>query len=99
MERLVGVTGRPSGEQFEIRHHDQRAVVTEVGGGLRRYEQAGRPLMAGYAEWEPAPASMGLPLVPWPNRIRDGRYTFGGRELELPTNEPERHNAIHGLGR
>jgi hypothetical protein len=26
----------PSGEQFEIAFDDQRAVVVEVGGGLRR---------------------------------------------------------------
>jgi galactose mutarotase-like enzyme len=93
------VTSLPSGEQFEIRHGDQRAVAVEVGGGLRWYERAGQPLMAGYAENEPAPAAMGLPLVPWPNRVRDGRYTFAGRELQLPLNEPERNNAIHGLAR
>jgi galactose mutarotase-like enzyme len=89
----------PSGEQFEIGHGDQRAVAVEIGGGLRWYERAGRPLVAGYAEDEPARFAMGLPLVPWPNRIRDGRYTFGGRQLQLPITEPERHNAIHGLGR
>jgi galactose mutarotase-like enzyme len=93
------VTGPPSGEQFEIRHGDQRAVAVEIGGGLRWYERAGRPLLAGYAEDEPARAAMGLPLVPWPNRLRDGRYTFGGRRLQAPITEPERHNAIHGLGR
>src|SRR5207247_2020900 len=80
----------PAGEQFEIRWGDQRAVAVELGGGLRWYEQAGRPLLAGYAEDEPARSSMGLPLVPWPNRIRDGRYTFAGRELQLPINESAR---------
>ena len=93
------MTGLPSGEQFEIRHGDQRAVAVEMGGGLRCYERAGRPLLAGYAEDEPPRSAMGLPLVPWPNRIRDGRYTFGGRELQLPITEPERGNAIHGLAR
>jgi aldose 1-epimerase len=89
----------PSGEQFEIRHGDQRAVAVAVGGGLRWYERAARPLIAGYPENEPARSAMGLPLVPWPNRIRDGRYTFGGRELQLPITEPERGNSIHGLAR
>src|SRR5439155_14890454 len=89
----------PSGRQFEIRRDDERAVAVEIGGGLRWYERAGLPLVAGYAEDEPARSTMGLPLVPWPNRIRDGRYTFAGRELQLPITEPERHNAIHGLGR
>jgi aldose 1-epimerase len=93
------VTGPPSGEQFEIHQGDQHAVAVEVGGGLRCYGSETGPLLAGYAEDEPARSAMGLPLVPWPNRIRDGRYTFGGRELQLPINEPERRNAIHGLAR
>ena len=38
-------------------------------------------------------------LMPWPNRIRDGRYTFGGRELQLALTEPKRSNASHGLAR
>jgi aldose 1-epimerase len=96
---MAGVTDPPSGQQFEIRHGDQRAVAVEVGGGLRLYERAGRAVVAGYAENEAAPASMGLPLVPWPNRLRDGRYPFGDRELQVPINEPERNNAIHGFGR
>ena len=36
-------------------------------------------------------------LAPWPNRIRDGRYSFAGRDYQLPLTEPTRHNAIHGL--
>jgi aldose 1-epimerase len=36
-------------------------------------------------------------LAPWPNRLGDGRYSFDGRELQLPLSEPEHHNAIHGL--
>jgi aldose 1-epimerase len=37
------------------------------------------------------------PLVPWPNRLRDGRYRFDGTEYQLPLTEPDKHNAIHGL--
>jgi aldose 1-epimerase len=36
-------------------------------------------------------------LAPWPNRIRDGRYTFDGVEHQLALTEPDRHTAIHGL--
>jgi len=36
-------------------------------------------------------------LAPWPNRVRDGRYSFGGTAYQLPLTEPGRHNAIHGL--
>jgi aldose 1-epimerase len=38
-------------------------------------------------------------LVPWPNRLEDGRYEFDGREHQLPLTEPENGNAIHGLVR
>jgi len=35
----------PTGEQFEIRSGDVRAVVTEVGAGLRVLTAGGRPLV------------------------------------------------------
>jgi aldose 1-epimerase len=39
-----------------------------------------------------------FPLVPYPNRIRAGRFSFQGRDVALPLNRlPERHR-IHGLG-
>jgi aldose 1-epimerase len=39
-----------------------------------------------------------FPLVPFSNRIRNGRFTFRGRTVTLPPNfPPERHN-IHGQG-
>jgi len=38
-------------------------------------------------------------LIPWPNRIEDGGYEFGSRRHQLPLDEPERQNAIHGLVR
>ena len=37
--------------------------------------------------------------MPWPNRIRDGRYSFAGQGHQLALTEPERSNAIHGLVR
>jgi aldose 1-epimerase len=41
----------------------------------------------------------GQPLLPWPNRILDGEYDFDGQHLQLPIEEVERHNAMHGLTR
>ncbi len=38
-------------------------------------------------------------LIPWPNRLRDGRYEFDGVSHQLPLTEPGKHNAIHGLVR
>jgi aldose 1-epimerase len=89
----------PSGQQFRISHGNQHATVVEVGGGLRRYDAAGRDLLDGYAADEQCTGARGLPLVPWPNRIRGGAYTFDGVDYQLPLTEPAAHNAIHGLGR
>lgn len=92
---MVGTN--PSGEQWTIKAADHEAVVVEVGGGLRTYRVAGIDVLDGYAESELCVASAGQVLAPWPNRIRDGRFTFGGESHQLPLTEPAKHNAIHGL--
>lgn len=89
----------PSGEQYEISGGGYRAVVTEAGGGLRLLEYDGRPLVLGFDEDEQATSGRGQLLAPWPNRIRDGRYSFDGRDLQLPLSEPSTGNASHGLVR
>jgi aldose 1-epimerase len=89
----------PSGEQFELRHASQRVVVVEVGGGLRTYRAGEREVLDGYGPDEMAGGGRGQALMPWPNRLRDGRYEFGGRTLQLALSEPDTHNAIHGLVR
>lgn len=89
----------PSGEQFEITGGGYRAVVTESGGALRHLSHDGVDLVDGFAEHEMSAGGRGQLLVPWPNRVRDGAYTFRGRDLQLPLTEPARHNASHGLAR
>ena len=89
----------PSGLQAELVSGTQRAWVTEVGGGLRSYEMNGRSVVDGYGVLEMASGGQGQVLVPWPNRIGDGRYTFHGVEYQLPLSEPGKHNASHGLVR
>jgi aldose 1-epimerase len=78
---------------------DQRAVIVGVGGGLRSYEARGRRIVDGYDELELCPSGRGQLLIPWPNRIADGRYEFNDRAHQLSLDEPERGNAIHGLVR
>lgn len=36
-------------------------------------------------------------LAPWVNRVRNGNYSFDGRNYQLPINEPNLGNAIHGF--
>ena len=89
----------PSGEQVEIEFGDQRAVVVEVGGGLRSYEAGGRAVLDGYGPEEMCSSGRGQVLIPWPNRLEGGSYEFGGRRHQVPLNETDRGNAIHGLVR
>ena len=89
----------PSGEQIEISHGDQRAVVVEVGGGLRAYSAGGRELLDAYPADGQITSGRGQVLIPWPNRIEDGAYEFDGRQQQLPLDELEARNAIHGLVR
>jgi aldose 1-epimerase len=83
----------------EIEAGDQLAAVDIVGGGLRSYAAGGRELLDAYPAGEPATSGRGQVLIPWPNRLEDGTYEFDGRSHQLPLNEPERGNAIHGLVR
>jgi aldose 1-epimerase len=89
----------PSGEQIEIAHGDQRAVVVEVGGGLRTYSAASRELLDGYGVDEMSPSGRGQVLLPWPNRLEDGSYEFDRRRHQLPIDDVPEQDAIHGLVR
>ncbi|MHB8618506.1 MAG: aldose epimerase family protein, partial [Chloroflexota bacterium] len=89
----------PTGRHFRIGDGPRSAAVVELGAGLRQYWVGDREVLDGYAEAEPATGARGMPLLPWPNRVEDGRYTFEGQDLQLPINQVGEHNAIHGLTR
>ncbi|GAB3107872.1 aldose 1-epimerase family protein [Janibacter alkaliphilus] len=89
----------PTGEQWTLRHGGAEAVVVECGGGLRSLTVGGHELVAGYPGDAMPSSGRGQLLVPWPNRIRDGRYPFAGQEHELPVTERATGTASHGLVR
>lgn len=82
---------------WTIKQGHQTAAIDETGGGLRSYQVDGVNVVDDYPEGNRPPGGAGQVLAPWPNRIRDGRYTFDGRSYELTLTEPEHENAIHGL--
>ncbi|MFJ8579245.1 aldose 1-epimerase family protein [Micromonospora sp. NPDC093277] len=92
-----GAYPSPSGAQWSISADGHEAVVVEVGGGLRAYRHDEVDYLDGYEADEICPGSAGQVLAPWPNRVRDGVYTFGDRTMQLDLTEPARNNAIHGL--
>jgi aldose 1-epimerase len=93
------VSTPPTGEQYEIISGTRRAVVTEVGATLRSFSVDGRDVVRGFGVEDQISGGRGQNLIPWPNRIRDGRYVFNGATQQLALTEPARHNASHGLAR
>ncbi|MCE9531326.1 MAG: aldose 1-epimerase [Planctomycetes bacterium] len=58
-----------------------------------------RDLLYASPEWDsnPVPSRSGVPILyPFPNRIRDGKYSFGWKNYQLPLNDSTKKNAIHG---
>lgn len=89
----------PSGEQHTITHGAQRAVVVQVGGGLRTYTADGEDVLDGYAPEDMCSGGRGQLLAPWPNRVAGGRWEYAGRPMQLALTEVDGGNAIHGLVR
>ncbi len=50
-----------------------------------------------WPDTRPAPYACGIVLMPWPNRVAGGTWTWQGTKQQLDITEPERGNAIHGL--
>ena len=86
-----------SGAQYPIAHGGYRATIASVGASLRELSFEGRDLIVPFNADELRPKYRGATLVPWPNRVIDGRYELGGESFQLPLTEPERGHALHGL--
>lgn len=87
----------PTGTQVVLHAGSDEATITEVGAALRTFTVGGRDVVVPFAEDALPPASNGAVLVPWPNRLRDGQYTWNGEHRQLPITEPARGTALHGL--
>lgn len=88
-----------TGSQYTITSGDYTAVITEQGAALRSLRRSGIPLILEHDPDQLTPAAAGQLLIPWPNRIDHGEYTFEGTTQKLPITEAALDNAIHGLTR
>jgi aldose 1-epimerase len=91
------MTADPTGHRFHLRTDRSSAEIAQVGAALRALTVDGVDLVPRYADDIPTPAASGVVLVPWPNRIRDGKYAFAGVDRQLAISEPALGNASHGL--
>ena len=89
----------PSGHQYVLVHGDQRAEIAQVGATLRTFTVGGLDVVDGFGADERSVDGRGQVLAPWPNRLTDGRYRYGEHDCQAPLDEPDRHDAIHGLVR
>ena len=92
-------TPPPSGHQHVITHGNMRAQIAQVGATLRTFTVSGMDVIDGFGADERSIDGRGQVLAPWPNRLTDGSYRYGGRDCQAPLNEVSRHGAIHGLVR
>jgi aldose 1-epimerase len=92
---------RPSPAQYELALHaggrSVRGVITEVGAAIRQLSVGGVEITAGFDDRGPAPFFCGAVLVPWPNRVRDGRWMHDGQPRHLDINDVGHGAALHGL--
>lgn len=92
----MSASARPT-PTVSLRCGDNTARISPIGACLDHMLVHGAELIQQFPEGTPRPFSAGALLAPWPNRIRDGRWTQQGQTHELAITEPARNNAIHGL--
>jgi aldose 1-epimerase len=75
-------------------------VQAHLGGSLAACEFRGQAILAPVREPSPWPGVelCYYPLVPFANRIENGRFSFEGREIRLEPNVPGYPHALHGQG-
>lgn len=92
---------RMAGAQYELAMnnggHTVRAVIAQAGAAIRQLSVDGVEITAGVDDRAPVPFFSGAVLVPWPNRVRDGRWVQDGRTHQLYVNDARYRSALHGL--
>lgn len=91
----LGDNAAASADGIVLEAGDARVVVRpDAGARIGSLEVAGRELLVTGSP--DGPIYWGTyPMAPWAGRIRDGRFTFAGREHQLPLAMPP--HAIHGV--
>lgn len=79
---------------IQIGQGNLRAKISSLGSSLVTLAENNFNLIEPDTPTQLYPGSV---LAPWPNRIRDGRYQYHDLTYQLPLNEPQKGNALHGL--
>lgn len=87
-----------TGNQYTITHGEYQATITQLGATLRQLTWRGIDVVVPLEADDIVSCCHGQILIPFPNRIAQGKYTFENVTYELPIDEHERQTAIHGYG-
>ena len=86
-----------SGREIVLQAGDYEARIVTVGAGLARLRYRGHELIVSHAVNECPPGYLGKVLMPWPNRVAGGSYSWKGSSYDLPVDEPAFGTALHGF--
>jgi aldose 1-epimerase len=74
-------------------------LAPDVGGSVAGFRLGAEPLFRETpGDYTDVLDSACYPLVPFSNRVRDGRFVFRGREVTLSPNLPPQPHPLHGQG-
>lgn len=86
-----------SGREIVLQAGDYAARIVTVGAGLAGLRYRGHELVVPHGVGECPPGYLGKVLMPWPNRIAGGSYTWEGTTYDLPVDEPTFGTSLHGF--
>ncbi len=90
--------------EITLAHGDLRLRVAALGASLRglwQVEADGNrtDIITGYEGAKNKAGGQGDVLIPFPGRVRDGKYTFENKPYQMAQNDKESSGAIHGFVR
>lgn len=88
--------------EITLARGDLRLKISPYGASLRGLWREGpdgarEEIVTGYTGAKGKVGGQGDVLIPFPGRVAGGRYTFCGQTYEMPINDKDGPNAIHGF--
>jgi aldose 1-epimerase len=88
-----------SDAEITLRYSDFVATVAPFGASLRGLTYEGISVVTGYSGKANKVGGQGDVLIPFPGRVKGGRYIWDGVTYEMPLTDKDGPNAIHGFVR
>ncbi|MFN0215071.1 MAG: hypothetical protein ACKVT2_12515, partial [Saprospiraceae bacterium] len=104
---MYELTKTPFGKHTRFHLHNPLtgngfSIVPAVGANVLDIQFSGQSILDGHnipEELEAGKWGKSTILFPFPNRLKDGKYRWLGKEYQFPINNAATGNAIHGFVR